>query len=216
MTQIWLIRHGESTSNAGLVTESYYQNPLTLKGESQAKNLPDQIPCSPTHIIQSSYLRAKQTAQPTCEKFPKIPVATWDVHEFITVSPQSYNNTAMSERSERGAAFWLNTDEGYRDADDSESFKDSMARVKNFKIRCESAFNDDDFVLVFCHGLFIRAFMWLHSNSPTNELPCKQRFNYYFRSLKFPNTALIKCNINRSQAQPTWSLGQIDHEHVSS
>ena len=67
MTIVFLIRHGESQSNAGLPTTSPNNVALTPQGRQQARHVADFLKFYPSLdlIVTSPYLRAKQTAEPT-------------------------------------------------------------------------------------------------------------------------------------------------------
>src|SRR4051812_43055625 len=63
MTEIWLIRHGESESNAGLPTSDTAKIALTPRGFAQAECIVAAFTRPPSLIVTSPYLRAIQSAQ---------------------------------------------------------------------------------------------------------------------------------------------------------
>ena len=70
MIRVFLIRHGESESNAGLASAGPGSAPLTADGHQQAEQIARVLADVPALIVTSPYLRARQTAQPTIRRFP--------------------------------------------------------------------------------------------------------------------------------------------------
>ena len=91
----WLIRHGESVANAGGAVSSFSEIPLTARGRQQAELFAarfDELSADPpTLIVQSPYLRARQTAEPLIRRFAGVPVETWPVQEFTYLDPAATN-----------------------------------------------------------------------------------------------------------------------------
>ncbi|MFN0077542.1 MAG: phosphoglycerate mutase family protein [Prosthecobacter sp.] len=56
----YLIRHAQSTGNAGLPSDSPASIPLTDQGHAQAQTLADSIETPPDLIIVSPYLRTRR------------------------------------------------------------------------------------------------------------------------------------------------------------
>lgn len=73
MSQVWLIRHGESVSNADLPTGDPAESALTEKGFRQAELIAAAFVGQPDLIVISPYLRARQTAVPTRSRFTNLP-----------------------------------------------------------------------------------------------------------------------------------------------
>ena len=217
MATIWLIRHGESVSNAGGITKSYYENPLTEKGQQQVLKLGKRFSSlHPTKIIHSSYLRAQQTSQPIRERHPNVPVETWPIHEFRLISPRLYEGFSANDRASHRITYWEHLDPDYRDHEESESFIESLERVKQFKHRCEKEFKQDDNVVIIGHGLFYRAFLWWFQNSSIkDESQIKRLFHHYSQSLRLPNTGIIKCYLDFTNEGPEWFAGTFDTKHLS-
>ena len=82
MLTIWFIRHAQSESNAGLLTAADAGIALTPYGHAQAACIPAAFAERPTLIVTSPYLRARQTAQPTIDRFPDVPVEEWPIQEI--------------------------------------------------------------------------------------------------------------------------------------
>ena len=68
------VRHGQSTGNAGLPCHDLASIELTELGWSQARQVAGGCKERPSMIVTSPYLRTQQTAAPTIERFPDLPV----------------------------------------------------------------------------------------------------------------------------------------------
>jgi probable phosphoglycerate mutase len=70
--RVWLIRHGQSESNAGLPTNGPAVTPLTAIGREQAERVAGAFTEPPALIVASPFIRARQTAEPTRRCFPAV------------------------------------------------------------------------------------------------------------------------------------------------
>ena len=97
------IRHGESTGNAGIPC-----NDLALKdlGWRQASEVAASWTETPDLIVTSPYLRTQQTAAPTIERFPEVPLEVWPIQEFTYLQPSRWNGTLSSERMQFIERYW--------------------------------------------------------------------------------------------------------------
>lgn len=66
----WLVRHGQSTSNAGLKATRFGDAPLTALGRQQAREVANGVQCQPDMLIASPFLRAQATAEPIRARWP--------------------------------------------------------------------------------------------------------------------------------------------------
>lgn len=110
MSEVWLIRHGESISNANLPTGDPSQSSLTELGAAQAEQIVGAFEDAPDLFVISPYLRAQQTAVPTLTRFPHIPQEIWPVHEFTYLNPTRYHGTIGTDRWPFAAAYWERND----------------------------------------------------------------------------------------------------------
>lgn len=148
-----MIRHAESTANAGQITDSPGDFPLSEKGKIQARQLSTQINTIPDLIVISSYQRSHQTALPLIQKFPNVPVEVWPVHEFHFLCDQKYINTTPQERRPFREEYFRRNDNEYVDGPSCESFNQLIERVENFWNRLDRSKN----TIIFSHGHFMNA-----------------------------------------------------------
>jgi broad specificity phosphatase PhoE len=195
LPEIWLIRHGESESNAGLPTSDTAKIALTPTGIAQAKHVVAAFTRPPAVIVTSPYLRAIQSAQPTIERFPQARLEEWPVHEYTYLSLASRHNTTLHERRPQIDAYWERCDPQYVDGDGAESFAALVVRAKRVMERIKCL--DDDFVAIFSHGLFIRTLLWVQLAGPVEiDAALMQRYRRFISGFSAPNGSIMKIYVN--------------------
>src|SRR5690348_14946487 len=108
MYKVFLIRHGESEANAGLATTHPKDVKLTSRGHEQARQIATFLGeyTSLNLIVTSSYLRTKQTAEPTKKKFLFETAEEWEVQEFTYLAPRYLGHSTINERRPLVDAYW--------------------------------------------------------------------------------------------------------------
>lgn len=154
----WLVRHGQSASNAGLPATGHAETPLTALGHEQARALAQRVDRRPDLLIVSPFLRAKDTAQPVRERWPGTQCEVWPIGELTYLSPARCRGTTAESRRPWIEEYWGRCDPDYLDGPDAESFAAFMARLLDFDRRLQAL--DGDFVIAVGHGQFFRAYLW--------------------------------------------------------
>ncbi len=108
----------------------------------------------PDLIVTSSYLRTQQTAEPSIDRFPEMPVETWPVQEFTYLSPGRCVGTTAAQRWPLVEAYWRRCDAGHVDGAGAESFTAMLQRVR--VLRDQLAAHPAGFIVVFTHGQIIQ------------------------------------------------------------
>jgi len=150
------IRHGQSTGNAGVPSPDLALIELTDLGWQQARAVAASWTERPTLLVTSPYLRTQQTAAPTIERFPDVPVAVWPVEEFTYLQPTRWNGTRAAERAPHLARYWGQADPAYCDGAGAESFGILLRRAEA-ALHQLAALPAASLVYVFSHGQFIQA-----------------------------------------------------------
>jgi len=150
------IRHGQSTGNAGIPCTDLASIALTELGWEQARAIAAGWVEAPTLIVTSPYLRTQQTARPTIDRFPDVPVETWPIEEFTYLQPARWNGTSSAERMPHLERYWGEADPGYCDGEGAESFATLLGRADAALARL-AALPGDALAYVFSHGQFIQA-----------------------------------------------------------
>lgn len=192
MTEFWLIRHGESESNAGLSTGPTADIRLTPRGQAQAQALAAMpIARAPDLIVTSGYRRAVETAAPLRARFPQARSDEWPIHEVVTLSDEHRANTTPAQRRPLVDAYWERCDPEFSDGAGAESFVQVIARAEAFRNRLRTI--ESDVAFIVGHGLFTRTLLWLHFANPT-ILNSRQMQAYrdFIASFHIPNTSVVK------------------------
>lgn len=150
------IRHGQSTGNAGVPCHDLSSIELTELGWRQAREVARGWTEAPTLIVTSPYLRTRQTAEATIQRFPDVPVEVWPIEEFTYLQPSRWNGTRSTERMPHLERYWSEADPAYCDGEGAESFGTLLRRAEAALDRL-AAFPSPGPVYVFSHGQFIQA-----------------------------------------------------------
>ena len=153
--KLWLVRHGQTTINAGLWNNQPTEVSLTELGEEQARAVAKQVTEQPDILIVSPLKRAQQTAQFILEHWPNTPVETWPIQEFLYLSPQIMQDLDEVKRKETIASYWQEGNYLSCHGDSAESFSDFLKRVSDFQERLKTLQN---FAIVIGHGQFFKAY----------------------------------------------------------
>ncbi len=167
MTKFWFIRHGESTSNAGLPSDSDELTPLTIKGEMQAQYVAEYIETAPDKFVVSPYIRTLLTGKPTFRKFPNISIETWQIQEYSYLSHEQYQGTTNRQRGNLSRHYFQTADPTIILGEGAESFQQFLERIDQCVETLASL--EDEFVILFGHGWFIRALLWLLYEKKTSN-----------------------------------------------
>ncbi|CAM4451035.1 MAG: 2,3-bisphosphoglycerate-dependent phosphoglycerate mutase [Legionella sp.] len=165
---LWLVRHGESSINAGTWSTNPADAQLTILGQKQAQTAATNITETPDLIICSPFIRARESADFISKNWPKVPLNIWPIQELIYLSPAKMFPLSPVERKARIADYWQNADPDYCDGDDAESFANFLKRVRQFHTQ---VIQQQGFVIVIGHGLFFQAFQLglTHGFEPTAD-----------------------------------------------
>jgi broad specificity phosphatase PhoE len=189
--KVSFIRHGESEANAGKITYDPAIINLTPSGEEQARTIAERFEVVPDLIVMSRYLRTHQTARHLRERYPRVPHAQWDVHEFTYLSPEKCRNTTSADRLPDVIRYWDTCDPDYCDGPGAESFNDFMGRVIAMKQTLLS--RHEGHIAVFSHHQFISALLWLEGNgSYDRSRQAMTAFKEYFQANFIPNCGIIE------------------------
>ncbi len=173
------MRHAESVANIkNFETSDAGDDLLTELGKKQASEFARNYTESPILIVSSSYNRAKETAQPLLDLFPKVKYEEWNcIHEFSYLKKY----TKAEERRNAKKNFWNKQDPTFRDCEYTESFSELISRIdktlgKLVKIRKSP-------VIIFSHAKFMRMIILrlIHPKTVNHAYLMKMLTLYNFR-----------------------------------
>jgi 2,3-bisphosphoglycerate-dependent phosphoglycerate mutase len=192
---LWMIRHGQSTGNAGRETNDPGMIPLSVTGERQAAHVVDVFDHGPDLILTSPFLRARQTARPTLDRFPHVHVEEWPIQEFSYLGHLHGRATTAAERRPLVDAYWSAADPSDRDDDRSESFLDVYARAAEFLKRLAQV--EAGSAAAFTHGLFMRVVLWVILTGETApDADSMRRFHRFRSTYLIPNCSIIELTLH--------------------
>ena len=209
MVRVWLIRHGQSESNAGLPSADWRGIPLTDLGRRQAEHMAGMFAEPPRLIVTSPYLRARQTAQPTIARYPGAACEEWPVQEFSYLRPLDGQATTSREREPEVRAYWERADPQLAEPG-AESFAGLIGRVTSFLGRLGG--RDTGPAAVFTHGIFMRAVAWFLLTGVADPGPDDMRRFHAFTSLyPVPNCGVMELRYYPGEPAPSLMGGSTLH-----
>ncbi|MFC5182385.1 histidine phosphatase family protein [Actinomadura harenae] len=189
---VWLIRHGQSESNAGRPSNGPGASPLTPLGRRQADHIAALLPTAPSLIVSSAFVRARETAMPTRARFPGAPYEEWPVQEFTYLGSLHGPNTTNAQRLPYAEAYWKRSDPSHVDGGDGESFQDLISRARA-TLESLAARPEPGLTVVFTHGLFICAALWTLLTGITEPTPEQMRaFRRFIQIGRTPNGTIVE------------------------
>ena len=205
MTDIYIVRHGQSAANVGEITHDPAQIPLTQTGVQQAADLASLLEITPRQVITSNYVRAKNTAQPFCQRWGlssrELPV----LHEFVTLSPSVVNGTSVDFRKPLIDAYWDAAEPQVQHGEDSESFEQFAARVNQFRGQLAALGHN---TVIFGHGMWFALLIWQLQGFGWRDSLSMAAFRRYQLALPMPNCGVY---VLRSQGGDSWAVSFQEH-----
>ncbi len=194
--EVWFIRHGESVSNANLPTTHPAASELTEKGHREAAYVAQAFTHKPDLIVVSPYIRARQTAVPTINRFNPVNVTEWPIHEFSYLHPARYKGTTGNQRWPEAKAYWERMDPLEKEGNEGESFAELLDRVLAMEARLQQT--SEQFIAIFSHGLFLRAFLWMIlTNLRDASQRSMEKYLHFSRGIAMPNGSILKTRFER-------------------
>ena len=189
------IRHGESTGNIGIPSPDLSRVELTELGRQQARELAESWVDAPALIVVSPFLRTQQTAQPTRDRFPTVPVQEWAIEEFTYLEPGRWNGTAYNDRLPSIEAYWKAADPEYRDGPGAESFATLLRRAEAALERLRAFAGHVNRIFLFSHGQFMQAVRLTVVHSGATDQEKMRRFLQPGMHPAFKNVGLLELEL---------------------
>ncbi|MDO4643675.1 MAG: histidine phosphatase family protein [Cardiobacteriaceae bacterium] len=199
MKQIYLVRHGQSESNAGGAAKPNAIIPLTALGQTQAEEVADwlitRLGNNIASIGVSEYQRTHETAQPFAVRTGLTPRIISNLHEFNYLSFPLIDGLPFHERVQRAKDFWQNADTTTLDGDDSECFRHFVARVAD--VRQQFAALPDGNHVFFTHGLWLSMLIWQLLSLPTNDASTMLQFRFFAKAIHIRNCEVFLLTLSQ-------------------
>lgn len=189
MKKIYLVRHGQSTTNAGGQMMPNADIELTDLGHQQARGVADWVidtlgdDINGVHV--SPYMRTRQTAQPLLDKLNVEPNIIESLHEFNYLSVAKTANLSFEERVAVAHYYWDNQQPSQAHGDDAETFDNFYERVaQGFEVF--KTLSDGNH-LVYTHGFWISMLIWQILGQPARGETAMRKFKQFEQSIRAQN-----------------------------
>ncbi|MBG0819293.1 histidine phosphatase family protein [Planomonospora sp. ID91781] len=190
--RVWLVRHGQSESNAGLPTDGPGTAPLTALGREQAARTAEAFTAPPDLVVSSPFARARQTAGATVARFPGVPYEEWPVEEFTYLGGLHGPQTTKDQRRPFADAYWERADPAYVNGGGGESFRMLITRARAFLDRLADR-PEEGLIAVFTHGLFMKAVTWsLFTGTTEPDAEAMRGFRRFNGACDVPNCVITE------------------------
>ena len=189
MKKIYLVRHGQSTANAGGEIQPNAKIELTELGHKQAEEaaewLLQTLGEDINSICVSSYIRTQQTAQPLLNKLNQTPKVIDGLQEFDLIGFSRLKGTTFTQRMALTEAYWQSADPAIANAEDAESFQQFYQRIPQV-LKQFATFEPGNHV-VYTHGYWISMLIWYLLGLPADETQHVTKFRQFELSIRAQN-----------------------------
>jgi alpha-ribazole phosphatase len=182
---IFLVRHGESSSNAGGVTMPHALIPLTALGHQQARNLAWHLPAAPALVLASPFVRATDTAKPYANRTGRAIEPEPLLQEFDMIDPALIAGMDQAQRRPVADAVWQAADPDKRMGDQAETFRAFAGRVSSFLANRLPTLPDQ--TVCFGHGIWIGMAAWQLLGFTAVDSQAMRKFRRFQTGLPLPN-----------------------------
>jgi broad specificity phosphatase PhoE len=190
MPKVFIVRHGQSAAQLGVVHSTYDQIPLTELGHQQAQALADSVTSRPGLIVSSPFLRAQQTSAPLRAKFPDVPFEIWDVFEFVFLDPVQCLGTTKWQRTSWRRDYWERCDPAFSYENGAESFSSFLRRARDCLNRVRQL--NVESVYIFSHCQFIVLLRVLAESPPQDDTAMMRAFRTVFKGCCIENCQMFE------------------------
>lgn len=199
MKQIYLIRHGQSVSNAGGEAQLNAQIALTELGHQQAFEVAEWLiktlgEGGIDSINVSKFLRTQQTAAPLVNKTGITPTVIDNLQEFDYLSFKKMQGIGLDKRWEMAQAYWLEKEPEALDGEDAESYQQFCERVTKV-LEHFNTFKSGNHV-VYTHGLWISMLIWQILGQPNSNNESMRKFRQFEMSIRARNCEVFLLTLN--------------------
>jgi broad specificity phosphatase PhoE len=201
--KLTLIRHAQSVSNAGGITQAHLAIPLTAHGHTQARALGARLTGPAPAVAVSRFVRAQQTAAPYCQRFNLPAQVDADLDEFSLIDADLIAGLDGPQRKPHVKAFWAELDLHRRLGENADTFAEFIERVRRFQYRMNTL---QDGAVIFGHGIWLAMLSWLLQGRGVDNRQEMGAFRAFQLELSMPNCAVFE--VARHGLQP-WRMQRV-------
>ncbi|WP_227431103.1 histidine phosphatase family protein [Psychrobacter sp. I-STPA6b] len=189
MKKIYLVRHGQSHSNAGGEAMINADIPLTELGQHQAEQvaywLYETLGDNIDSIMVSKFLRTHQTAKPLVDKLGITPTIVEGLQEFDYLSFAKIDGTTLEERRQMAEDYWLTHSPDEMHGGDAETYHNFCGRVEQVLAYFRQLPTGNH--VAFTHGLWISMLIWQILGQTKDGNRTMQKFVQFERPIRTKN-----------------------------
>jgi broad specificity phosphatase PhoE len=201
--RLTLIRHAQSVSNAGGLTQPHQAIPLTAHGHTQARALGATLAGPASAVAVSRFVRAQQTALPYCKRFNLDPQIDVDLDEFSLIDAALIEGLDGAQRKPFVQAYWADPDLHRRLGERADTFAEFVERVRRFQGRMDTL---ADGTVIFGHGIWLAMLQWHLEGQGVTDTAGMRAFREFQLQLPMPNCAVFE--VARHGSQP-WRMERV-------
>jgi alpha-ribazole phosphatase len=194
--RLTLIRHAQSVSNAGGLTQPHLGLPLTAHGHLQARALAATLAGPAAAVAVSRFVRAQQTAAPYCQRFHLDPQIDADLDEFSLIDAALIEGLDGAQRKPFVQAYWADPDLHRRLGEYADTFAEFVERVRRFQGRMDTL---PDGTVIFGHGVWLAMLQWHLEGHAVTDTAGMSAFREFQLQLPMPNCAVFEVTQHGSQ-----------------
>ncbi len=189
MKKIYLVRHGQSTANAGGVAQRNADIELTELGRRQAYDVAEWVLQTLGQDLKSvsvsRYIRTQQTAQPLLDKLNIQPKIIEGLQEFDLLGFSRLKDASFEQRMAMTDAYWQGSPPNIPHASDAESFQDFYQRIP--KVLAQFKQFEPGNHVVYTHGYWISMLIWYLLGLPADQPEHVAKFRQFELSIRAQN-----------------------------
>ncbi len=202
MKKIYIVRHGQSHTNAGGKAMPNAEIPLTELGQQQAVSVADWLLQATNKNIcsigVSKYLRTQQTAQPLVEKTALTPTIIEGLQEFNYLCFETIKGKTVEERMQIAERYWLKQAPDFIDGgDDTQAENFAMFVQRTQKVLTQLQRLEDGIHVLYSHGLWISMLIWIILAQPTDNNEAMQKFRQFELSIRAKNCEVFLLTLQK-------------------
>lgn len=185
-----VVRHGQSSSNAGGVSMENHLIPLTPLGQQQAQALATLLPAQPASVYASPFLRALQTAEPYVQRTGSALHMMETLQEFQMLDMARVQGMTGAERHPLAQQYWQQADPHLRMGAGAETFQEFHQRVQDFHQGTLPGLPAG--TVLFGHGTWMAMLCWQLLGFAQGDSQSMGMFHVFKQGLPMPNGAVYQ------------------------
>ena len=209
MKTLYLIRHAQSTANAGGTSLPDHEIPLSAAGAQQAAERACRLPEN-RRVFVSEMRRTHETATPYCARHGVRPEILPCLNEFSYLPFAAVQGLDASARKPLAEAYWQRADPHFRAGSGADTFAEFDGRISDFLHRTWPILPHGS--LLFGHGIWITLLAWRFSGNRAESGADMAAFRAFQSSLHVANASLWRLDGTETVAESLRCLPEIAAE----